>query len=107
MRTQASAFWSLRLSILSGLAIVVLAAYPKTASGVEEQTYAVRREQMIRTIEAQVRNLSTALGQNHIDTRVLKVMAAIPRHEFVPEDLRQSSYEDRPLPIGFGQSEVA
>jgi hypothetical protein len=43
MRTQASAFWSLRLLILSGLAIVVLAAYPKTASGVEEQTYAVRR----------------------------------------------------------------
>src|SRR5690348_17084646 len=34
MRTQATAFWSLRLLILSGLAIVVLAAYPKTASGI-------------------------------------------------------------------------
>ena len=57
MRTQASAFWSLSLLILSSLTTVVLAAYAKTASGVEEQTYAVRREQMIRTIEAQVRNL--------------------------------------------------
>ena len=69
MRTQASAFWSLRLLILSGLAIVVLAAYPKTASGVEEQTYAVRREQMMRTIEAQVHSLSSAIGRDHIDPR--------------------------------------
>jgi len=104
MRTQASAFWSLRLLILSGLAIVVLAAYPKTASGVEEQTYAVRREQMMRTIEAQVDNLSSALGRDHIDPRVLDVMGKIPRHEFVPEDFQQASYEDRPLPIGFGQT---
>jgi protein-L-isoaspartate(D-aspartate) O-methyltransferase len=104
MRTQASAFWSLRLLILSGLAIVVLAAYPKTASGVEEQTYAVRREQMIRTIEAQVHNLSSAIGRDHIDPRVLDVMGKIPRHEFVPEDFQQASYEDRPLPIGFGQT---
>ena len=31
-------------------------------------------------------------------------MGTIPRHEFVPEDLRQVSYEDGPLPIGFGQT---
>ncbi len=104
MRAQASAFWSLRLLILPSLAIVALAAYPKTASGVEEQTYAVRREQMIRTIEAQAHNLSSAIGRGHVDPRVLDVMGKIPRHEFVPEDFRQASYEDRPLPIGFGQT---
>jgi hypothetical protein len=92
MRTQASVFWSLRLLILLGLAIVVLAAYPKTASGVEEQTYAVRREQMIRTIEAQVHHLSSAIGRNHIDPRVLDVLGKIPRHVFVPEDFQQASY---------------
>ena len=78
--------------ILLGLAIVVLAAYPKTASGVEEQTYAVRREQMIRTIEAQVHHLSSAIGRNHIDPRVLDVLGKIPRHVFVPEDFQQASY---------------
>ena len=31
-------------------------------------------------------------------------MGALPRHEFVPEDLRQVSYTDRPLPIGYGQT---
>jgi protein-L-isoaspartate(D-aspartate) O-methyltransferase len=38
------------------------------------------------------------------DPRVLAAMATVPRHEFVPEDLRAYAYEDRPLPIGFGQT---
>ena len=28
----------------------------------------------------------------------------VPREEFVPEDLRIYAYEDRPLPIGYGQT---
>lgn len=38
------------------------------------------------------------------DTRVLDAMRAVPRHEFVPENLRQDAYEDHPLPIGEGQT---
>lgn len=38
------------------------------------------------------------------DTRVLAALAKIPRHEFVPPELRGSAYEDRPLPIGHGQT---
>ena len=38
------------------------------------------------------------------DTRVLAVMESIPRHLFVPERLQSSAYEDRPLPIGEGQT---
>jgi protein-L-isoaspartate(D-aspartate) O-methyltransferase len=38
------------------------------------------------------------------DKRVLDVMSAVPRHEFVPADLRGRSYEDAPLPIGEGQT---
>ena len=38
------------------------------------------------------------------DPRVLAAMREIPRHEFVPEESRQSAYEDRPLGIGFGQT---
>jgi protein-L-isoaspartate(D-aspartate) O-methyltransferase len=34
------------------------------------------------------------------DARVLDAMRMVPRHEFVPEDLRQDAYEDHPLPIG-------
>lgn len=35
---------------------------------------------------------------------VLNAMRAVPRHEFVPEDLRDQAYEDRALPIGWDQT---
>jgi protein-L-isoaspartate(D-aspartate) O-methyltransferase len=35
---------------------------------------------------------------------VLEVMGQVPRHEFVPAELRPHAYEDRPLPIGYGQT---
>ena len=38
------------------------------------------------------------------DPRVLTAMERTPRHEFVPADARDASYEDRPLPIGGGQT---
>jgi len=38
------------------------------------------------------------------DPRVLAAMRQVPRHLFVPADERASAYEDRPLPIGYGQT---
>ncbi|MGI8601977.1 MAG: protein-L-isoaspartate(D-aspartate) O-methyltransferase [Verrucomicrobiales bacterium] len=36
--------------------------------------------------------------------KVLDAMRSVPRHEFVPEGVRSLAYEDRPLPIGHGQT---
>ena len=38
------------------------------------------------------------------DERVLSAMARVPRHLFVPPELVPYAYEDRPLPIGAGQT---
>lgn len=38
------------------------------------------------------------------DERVLAAMAKVPRERFVPPDLVPYAYENRPLPIGFGQT---
>ena len=38
------------------------------------------------------------------DARVLAAMRAVPRHLFVPEELRSHAYENRPLPIGEDQT---
>jgi protein-L-isoaspartate(D-aspartate) O-methyltransferase len=38
------------------------------------------------------------------DARVLNAMRSVPRHAFVPPDLRSQAYEDVPLPIGAGQT---
>ena len=38
------------------------------------------------------------------DVRVLRAMAKVQRENFVAKELRANAYEDRPLPIGFGQT---
>jgi protein-L-isoaspartate(D-aspartate) O-methyltransferase len=38
------------------------------------------------------------------EASVLAAMAKVPREEFVPADSRTASYEDGPLPIGYGQT---
>ena len=38
------------------------------------------------------------------DKRVLEAMESVPRHLFIPETVRFSSYYDQPVPIGFGQT---
>ncbi len=38
------------------------------------------------------------------DPAVLAAMNQIPRHEFVPADVRALAYTDQPLPIGHGQT---
>lgn len=43
-------------------------------------------------------------GRNITDPRVLQAMTSVPRHLFVPEDLRRSAYSDGPLPIGGSQT---
>lgn len=38
------------------------------------------------------------------DVRVLRAMGEVPRHRFVPEAHREHAYENRPLPLGEGQT---
>jgi protein-L-isoaspartate(D-aspartate) O-methyltransferase len=38
------------------------------------------------------------------DPIVLQAMRRVPRHEFVPPEYLDQSYEDHPLPIGYGQT---
>jgi protein-L-isoaspartate(D-aspartate) O-methyltransferase len=38
------------------------------------------------------------------DARVLEAMRNVPRHLFVPDDVKPHAYEDRPLPIGNDQT---
>jgi protein-L-isoaspartate(D-aspartate) O-methyltransferase len=39
-----------------------------------------------------------------IDQKVLRSMLTVPRHLFVPDQLKEFAYEDRPLPIAAGQT---
>ena len=57
--------------------------------------FAAQRQRMV-TERLKARGIS--------DERVLNAMNKVPREEFVPPDSRAGSYEDRPLPIGYGQT---
>ena len=52
--------------------------------------------------EAMVKQQIEHRGINNQPT--LKAMTAVPRHKFVPPNLIEHAYEDRPLPIGYGQT---
>ncbi len=55
--------------------------------------------------EARDRMVRVQLAARGIrDERVLEAMRRVPRHELVPEAVRANAYEDRPLPIGRGQT---
>jgi protein-L-isoaspartate(D-aspartate) O-methyltransferase len=43
-------------------------------------------------------------GRDITDPDVLRVMAEVPREEFVPPEQRDRAYLDQPLPIGAGQT---
>lgn len=72
------------------------------ASNSEE--YRVQRERMIKEIEGDVKVTSKRIGKKQLSRSVMKAMATVPRHEFVPVHLRRAAYANRPLPIGYGQT---
>jgi protein-L-isoaspartate(D-aspartate) O-methyltransferase len=58
-----------------------------------------------RFVEARARMVAEQLERRGIaDRRVLAAMGAVPRHLFVDRANLDAAYEDRPLPIGFGQT---
>lgn len=61
-------------------------------------------ERMLAAIRSEARFAGDYTRHTHIAASVLEAMARVPRHAFVPDDLRQDAYADRPLPIGHGQT---
>jgi len=82
--------------------LIMLASGPR--AGIAAEDYAQARAAMVETIAAMQDSTSEALERDKIDPRVLLAMATVPRHVLVPEALRSAAYENRPLPIGHGQT---
>lgn len=70
----------------------------------DDARYQRARDELVREIEADVRRTREYLGTSSLDPRVLEALGRVPRHEFVPEELRDAAYLNRPLPIGNGQT---
>ncbi|MFO7603486.1 MAG: protein-L-isoaspartate(D-aspartate) O-methyltransferase [Gammaproteobacteria bacterium] len=66
--------------------------------------YLARRERLIADIEEEVHATSMYTGRRVLHPRVLDALRHVPRHEFVPEELRELAYANHPLSIGHGQT---
>lgn len=103
LRLSPIASWT-RTAILSCLVGLASASIPVSSVGAQEDRWAERRGDMVRTIKAHGDTLPSMRGPGEISQAVLDVMANVPRHRFVPEALESEAYADRPLPIGHGQT---
>ncbi len=66
--------------------------------------YTQQRQQMVTVIEDDVHIAEKYINKESFNEIVMQAMNTVPRHEFVPENMRSMAYENRPLPIGFGQT---
>ena len=66
-----------------------------TPTQAESARYAEERQRMVA---------EQIVARGVKDMLVLNAMRTVPRHEFVPEELRPAAYRDAPLPIGENQT---
>lgn len=82
-------------------ATLLIASTPVPA---RTQDYDALRDDLVGQIERHVLETASLIGRARLDQAVIEAMGTVERHEFVPEQLLAQSYEDRPLPIGAGQT---
>ena len=82
----------------------LLASLVATAATGDDRDWGAQRSALIDAIEDDVRQTAGYLGRSRLDDRVLEAIGRVPRHELVPADQRRYAYENRPLPIGYGQT---
>jgi protein-L-isoaspartate(D-aspartate) O-methyltransferase len=63
-----------------------------------------QRRQMVAAIRVITDHIGAEISKSALDNRVLQAMAKVPRHEFVPVEVQQYAYLNRPLPIGFDKT---
>ena len=85
---------------LSALLLILI----MTAEADAQDRYVAPRKTMVDEIVALTRETHLETGRSTLNARVLAAMGKVPRHRFVPPDMANSAYDNRPLPIGLGQT---
>ena len=86
------------------LAGAMLLAAPGIALAEAPDRFAAQRAQLMREIAAMAAEDRAETGKPSISSRVMEALGRVPRDKFVPAELERRAYENRPLPIGYGQT---
>lgn len=65
-----------------------------------EDAFRIPRQKMMEEIAAEAALTAGHTGRAAFGERVMRAIAGLPRHEFVPVELQPYAYLNRPLPIG-------
>ena len=94
--------------LLSGWILAAgLVAPPGARAQAESQDFDRARADMVVMVQIETLLSSEVTGLEEIDPRILEAMTDVPRHAFVPEELRPYAYGNHPLPLGHGQNLAA
>jgi len=85
----------LLVAVIIALLTVLVSLFVHSKQKEDILGYDIKRQQMV---ENQI------VARGITSKKVIKAMLKVPRHQFVSEELSASAYEDRPLPIGEGQT---
>jgi protein-L-isoaspartate(D-aspartate) O-methyltransferase len=87
----------------AGIAMMLAAACAAGAAA-DDDRYAAMRRDLVRQIEADAAQTAFETGRPRFAARVMAQLERVPRHRFVGAELAGAAYDNRPLPIGHGQT---
>ncbi len=89
------------LRILTIVCAIICQPYAWTA---EPDGFVAERRALVAEISALAKETQSETGQGVFSAQVMEAMGRVPRHLFVPFEVRHYAYRNRPLPIGYGQT---
>jgi protein-L-isoaspartate(D-aspartate) O-methyltransferase len=95
------------LNLVKNIAVPILRALailPREGRGQTNATPAGEEDRFTAERRRMVQEQLSSPGYNITNARVLAALGKVPRHRFVPAELRHQAYADGPLPIGHGQT---
>lgn len=88
--------------VAAGVVVGLVLAISCT-SHADDADFAAERSDMVAEVALYARLAGGTIGEA-IDPAVLSSLGTVVRHEFVPDNQKRFAYENRPLPIGHGQT---
>jgi protein-L-isoaspartate(D-aspartate) O-methyltransferase len=86
------------------LAVLLSLALTRPAPSTAQDRYSAQRARMVTEIATSAHETAGATGRPSLSEAVMKAMGTVPRHRFVPALQEAFAYDNRPLPIGEGQT---
>ena len=84
--------------------VLVLLLWVGVAAPLAADDFDRQRQRLTAEIAALAREIAVETSRPEFAAPVMAAMGRVPRHRFVPEDQVPYAYDNRPLPIGHGQT---